>query len=147
MGVEGLSGDLKRQLKPLSQTAHSVAGLGVFDCAGLAHESALIQKAGERTERARFVFATTVAAHGAHIGRILERRAATFEGVAKAIGRHDGVGFKLERCVHVMEWVCKKEKSDFVKPAQAKASSGAVASHSVSMSRKVWRSKRSCSSQ
>ena len=100
----GLSVNADRQMQPRIQTAHSVAGLGVLGCAALAHESPLVQKAGERTQRAGLVQPAPVTTHGAHIGRILEGRAAPFEGVAKTIGGHDGVGFKFECCGHVV-WV------------------------------------------
>lgn len=76
--------------------ADSVARLDEFGRAVLAYKSALVQKAGEGSQRTRLVQPAPVTTHGAHVGRILEGRAAPFEGVAKAIGSHDRVGFKLE---------------------------------------------------
>lgn len=81
-------------------TAKSSSGLAELGRARLAHKCALVQEAGERTQRARLVQPTPVATHGAHVGRILEGRAAAFEGVAQAIGSHDGIGFKFECCGH-----------------------------------------------
>mgnify|MGYP006152611349 CR=1 FL=1 len=68
----GLSAIADRQIQPRTQTAHSVAGLGVLGCAALAYKSPLVQKAGERTQRARLVQPASVTTHGAHVGRILK---------------------------------------------------------------------------
>lgn len=112
VGRAGLSINSERQIQPLTQTVQSVAGLGVLGCAALAHKSPLVQKACERTQRARLVQPAAVTTHGAHIRRILEGRATAFEGVAKTIGGHDGVGFKLECCGHGVWVAIEKIKRD-----------------------------------